>query len=173
MSEEGKLYQQVDLEECKEIQVPNPIEASHCRKGVYVIMCDCPCRVVELKISKTGKHGSTKANMFGYDLCTGKKYQETVPGHTTMFTYAPLKAEYEVAAINDGTITAMTSDGQELFFNVPESDIGKNLSEAYAANQAVNGDKFWVITVLYCPRMVGKKWMANMMVEEFKEGKAE
>lgn len=33
-------------------------------------------QVSELKISKTGKHGSSKANMVGYDLITNRKYQE-------------------------------------------------------------------------------------------------
>jgi len=122
-------------------------------------------------VSKTGKHGHAKANMTGYDIITGKKYQETVPGHISMFTYAPQRSEYEVASISDGVITAMNPDGQELFFNAPESEKGKTLVEAYNADQAANGDKVFTITVLYAPRMAGKKWVANIFVEEWKETK--
>ena len=62
--------------------------------------------------------------MVGYDIITNKKYQETVPGHTMMFGFTPVKVEYEVADIHDGQITGMTPDGQEKFFNVPEEPRG-------------------------------------------------
>ncbi len=31
--------------QCKELEQPAPIQASLCRKGVFVIMCDNPCKV--------------------------------------------------------------------------------------------------------------------------------
>ena len=115
--------------------------------------------MADLKISKTGKHGSSKANMVGYDIITNKKYQETVPGHTMMFGFTPVKVEYEVADIHDGQFTAMTPDGQEKFFNVPEDpEVGEKLVKEFQENAAKGGDQFWIITVVYAPRMVGKKW---------------
>ena len=115
-------------------------------------------QVADLKISKTGKHGSSKANMVGYDIITNKKYQETVPGHTMMFGFTPVKVEYEVADIHDGQITGMTPDGQEKFFNVPEDpEVGEKLVNEFTENAAKGGDQFWIITVVYAPRMVGKK----------------
>jgi len=168
----GQLnVQSCDLEDCKELEQPAPLQASLCRKGVFVIMCDNPCKVSELKISKTGKHGSSKANMVGYDVITNKKYQETVPGHATMFGFEPKKMEYEVVDIANGQITAMTADGQEKFFNVPDGEHGVKLLADFQANAEKGGDMFYVITVLYAPRMVGKKWMANMFVESYKPGK--
>jgi len=171
----GELnIQSIDLSECRELNQPVPIQATLCRKGVFVIMKDCPCKVNDLKISKTGKHGSAKANMVGYDIITNKKYQETVPGHTMMYEFTPVKIEYEVADIHDGQITAMTPDGQEKFFNVPEEpEVGEKLVSSFKENQEKGGDQFWIITVVYAPRMVGKKWMANMLVESFKPGKQE
>jgi len=167
----GFNYIQMDLEDCKELEQPAPLQASLCRKNVYVIMCDMPCKVNELKISKTGKHGSSKANMVGYDVITNKKYQETVPGHATMFGFEPKKMEYEVVDIANGTITAMTADGQEKFFNLPiEEEHGPKLLADFQANAEKGGDAFFVITVMYCPRMIGKKWMANIYVESYKPG---
>jgi len=163
--------QTIDLEECKELQHPVPLEATHCRKNVFVILKDCPCKISDLKISKTGKHGSSKANMVGYDLVTGRKYQETVPGHTSMWGYTPAKVEYEVASIADGQIIGMTPEGVEHFFNIPEGDVGEKLVADFNANAAKNGDAFYTITVLYAPRMAGKKWVANMLVESYKQGK--
>jgi len=170
----GQLnIQSVDLEDCKELEQPFPLQASLCRKGVCVIMCDNPCKVSELKISKTGKHGSSKANMVGYDVITNRKYQETVPGHATMFGFEAKKIEFEVVDISGGQITAMTADGVEKFFNLPEEEHGPKLLAEFQANAEKGGDMFWIITVIYCPRMVGKKWMANMYVESYKPGKAE
>jgi translation initiation factor 5A len=167
-------FQSIDLEDCKELEQPAPLQASLCRKNVFVIMCDNPTKVNELKISKTGKHGSSKANMVGYDLITNRKYQETVPGHATMFGFEPKKMEYEVVDIADGQITAMTADGQEKFFLLPiEQEHGQKLLADFQANAEKGGDAFYVITVLYCPRMVGKKWMANIYVESYKLGAKE
>jgi len=170
----GELnIQSVDISECKEIQQPAPLQASLCRKGVFVIMKDNPCKVADLKISKTGKHGSSKANMMGYDIITNRKYQETVPGHATMWGYTPAKIEYEVADISNGMITAITADGQEKEFQLPSTEVGEKLLADFKANAEKGGDAFFIITVLYAPRMVGKKWVANMFVEAYKNGKSE
>jgi len=162
----------IDLQDCKQLQQPVPIETTHCRKGVFVIMKDCPCKVADLKISKTGKHGHAKANMVGYDVVTGKKYQETVPGHITMFQFTPIKIEYDVADIVGSDITCMDPEGNEYHFNVPDNaEVGEKLVADFKDNAAKGGDQFFVVTVLYAPRLVGKKWMANMLVESFKLGK--
>jgi translation initiation factor 5A len=173
-SDNGQVnVQSCDLGDCKELEQPYPLQATLCRKGVHVIMKDNPCKVSELKISKTGKHGSSKANMVGYDLVTNKKMQETCPGHTSMMGFEPKKMEYEVVDIVGGQITAMTPEGVEKFFNLPDQEHGPKLLADFQANAAAGGDMFYVITVLYCPRMVGKKWMANMYVESYKPGKTD
>jgi translation elongation factor P/translation initiation factor 5A len=165
--------QSCELGECKELQQPAPLQSTLCRKNTFVILKDCPCKIADLKVSKTGKHGSAKCNMVGYDIITGKKYQETVPGHATMFGFSPAKMEYEVADISGSQITAMTSDGEERFFQVPDTEIGTKLVADFKANAEKGGDQFFLITVLYAPRMVGKNWQANMFVEAYKQGKAE
>jgi translation initiation factor 5A len=165
--------QSCDLQDCKELEQPFPLQASLCRKGVCVIMKDNPCKVNDLKISKTGKHGSSKANMVGYDVITNRKYQETVPGHATMFGFEMKKVEYEVVDIVGKQITAMTPDGQEKFFQVPPEEHGAKLVADFQANAEKGGDQFYIIQVLYAPRMVGKKWMANMWVESYKPGKTD
>jgi len=164
-------YQVCELQDCKELEQPFPLQASLCRKNVFVIMKDCPTKVNELKISKTGKHGSSKANMVGYDVITNRKYQETVPGHATMFGYEPKKFEYDVTDISKGEIHAITPEGVEKTFNLPANEKGSKLLAEFQANAAAGGDQFYIITVLYAPRMVGKKWMANIWVEDYKLGK--
>jgi len=164
--------QTIDLADCKELQVPAPIQATLCRKGVNVILKDCPCKVLDLKISKTGKHGHAKANITGTDVITGKKIQETVPGHTTLMGFEPVKKEYEVANIEAGQITAIDGEGTEYSFNLPDNEeVGQKLLELFRKAQGEQSDQFFNISVVYAPRMIGKKWVANMLVESFKEGK--
>jgi len=50
-----------------------PKQAGQIRKGEYVLLKGKPCKVAEVSISKTGKHGHAKANFVGYDIFTGKK----------------------------------------------------------------------------------------------------
>lgn len=80
-----------------------------------------PCKVNDQSLSKTGKHGSAKANIVGVDIMTGRKYQDVQPGSATMLKFDPKKVEYEVADISDGTITAMDDEGSLLEFIVPEN----------------------------------------------------
>ena len=89
-----------------------------------------------------------------------------------MFLCCP-QVEYEVADISGGEISAIAADGSERTFMLPNTDYGAKLLEEFRANQEKGGDLFWVITVLYCPRMVGKKWMANIFVESYKLGAKE
>jgi hypothetical protein len=49
--------------------------------------------------------------------------------------------------------------------------VGEKLVNEFKENADKSGDQFWLITVVYAPRMVGKKWMANMLVESYKPGK--
>jgi len=90
-----------------------------------------------------------------------------------MFGFEPKKVEYEVVDIVNGQITAMTPEGVEKFFNLPEEEHGQKLLADFQANAEKGGDQFYIITVIYCPRMIGKKWMANMYVEAYKPGKTD
>ena len=46
------------------------------KKGMYILIKDNPCKVVEVTTSKTGKHGHAKAHITAIDIFTGKKYEE-------------------------------------------------------------------------------------------------
>lgn len=73
-----------------------------------------------------------------------------------MCVRAPLVLQ--VVDIVNGQITAMTAEGVEKFFNVPSAEHGPKLVADFTANAEKGGDQFYIITVLYAPRMVGKKW---------------
>ena len=55
----GELnVQSVDLSECKELNQPVPLQATLCRKGVYAILKDCPCKVT--LTATAAEHGTAE-----------------------------------------------------------------------------------------------------------------
>mmetsp|Transcript_98467 Transcript_98467/g.273931 ORF Transcript_98467/g.273931 Transcript_98467/m.273931 type:complete len:100 (-) Transcript_98467:472-771(-) len=52
-----------------------PRHAGTIGKGHFVMLRRRPCKVVDVTVSKTGKHGHGKAHFVGADLFTGKKYR--------------------------------------------------------------------------------------------------
>lgn len=65
----------------------------------------------------------------------------------------------------------MTPEGVEHFFSVPPTEIGEKLVKEFKEAQDKGTDSFFVMTVLYAPRLIGKKWVANMLVESYKAGR--
>ena len=72
-----------------------------------------PCKVVEISISKTGKHGHAKANIVGLDVFTGKKYNEISPTSHNMTAPAMFRSEWQLTDIEQpaGTMTLMDANG--------------------------------------------------------------
>ena len=63
-----------------------PKMAGSIKKGDYMVFDnDKPCKVVDYKTAKVGKHGAAKAMITGIDIFTGKKYEiSTNTGHNVM-----------------------------------------------------------------------------------------
>lgn len=80
-----------------------------------------PCKVLNISVSKTGKHGHAKCNFTATDIFTGKKYEDMIP--STHGTTVPIvtKTEWEVIDINeDGELTLMDEAGnQKTDLNLP------------------------------------------------------
>merc|ERR1719253_1793850 len=78
-----------------------PLEAGQIKKGGYAMIKGHPCKVSNVSISKTGKHGHAKANFTALDIFTGKKLEDIVP--TSHTTYVPnvVRTEYTLLDITD------------------------------------------------------------------------
>merc|ERR1719487_1200148 len=89
-----------------------PIRAGEVRKGGYVMLKGKPCKVVEVSVSKTGKHGHAKANIVGLDVFTNKKYTEISPTSHNMVAPTMFRNEWQLTDISpDGEITLMNEVG--------------------------------------------------------------
>ena len=80
-----------------------------------------PCKVLNISVSKTGKHGHAKCNFTAVDIFTGKKLEDMIP--STHGTTVPIvnKSEWEIIDIGEeGDLTLMDEGGnQKTDLNLP------------------------------------------------------
>lgn len=79
-----------------------------------------PCKVLQISVSKTGKHGHAKCNFVATDIFTGKKYEDMIP--STHGTTVPIvkKDEWELIDIEGDELTLMDEAGnQKTDLNLP------------------------------------------------------
>jgi translation initiation factor 5A len=94
-----------------------------------------PCKVLNISVSKTGKHGHAKCNFTATDIFTGKKYEDMIP--STHGTTVPIvnRADWEVIDIDDdGALTLMDEGGnQKTDLNLPSfpPELADEIREAW------------------------------------------
>lgn len=64
------------------------------------MISDHPCKIIELAVSKPGKHGSAKVCMTGNDIFSGKKIQTIYGTSETVMAPVVKKCELRVADID-------------------------------------------------------------------------
>ena len=94
-----------------------------------------PCKVLNISVSKTGKHGHAKCNFTATDIFTGKKLEDMIP--STHGTTVPVvnKSEWEIIDIDeDNALTLMDEAGnQKTDLNLPTfpETIGQDIKDAW------------------------------------------
>ena len=73
-----------------------PIKAGQIKKGMFALLNDKPCRILEVTVSKTGKHGHAKCHFTGIDIFTGKKVEGLESSTHNMNAPFVSKKEYSV-----------------------------------------------------------------------------
>ena len=66
------------------------------KKNDYMLFQNHPCKIVEYKSIKTGKHGHAKINLIGIDIFNGKKYQDTLPSDHNVIVPEIKRTEFSV-----------------------------------------------------------------------------
>nr|UXY87293.1 translation initiation factor eIF-5A.2 [Cryptomonas sp.] len=125
-----------------------PIQAGSVKKGSHIVLKGCPCKVIDVSTSKTGKHGHAKANITGIDIFTGKKYQDISPTSHNMMQPVVSKKEYQLIEIaEDGFVSLMDDEGvvrEDLSIDTFNDDLHKKIKEEFESNKDL------MITVLKC-----------------------
>ncbi|KAL9655982.1 hypothetical protein ABK040_007603 [Willaertia magna] len=67
--------------------------------GSHVIINNCPCIIKERIVTKTGKHGRSKAFIKGADIFTGKKHEMIISSHDSIEVPIVSYQEYKLIDI--------------------------------------------------------------------------
>lgn len=106
-----------------------PIEAGNLKKGGYVCIKNNPCKITDILISGTGKHGGTRVRLIAKDIFTDKKYEHLCPGdHQLQVPYVN-REEYSLVHINDdGFLELLKSDNSlKSDLKLPEGELGERI----------------------------------------------
>lgn len=90
-----------------------PQEAGAMRKNGHCMLKGKPCKIVEISVSKTGKHGHAKCAITGVDIFSGKKYEDMCPSTHNMEVPNILRVEYQLldADRDSGSVSVLLDNG--------------------------------------------------------------
>ncbi|MDI3474120.1 MAG: translation initiation factor [Candidatus Woesearchaeota archaeon] len=98
-----------------------PMPISSIKKGGFVVLDGQPCRVVDIQISRPGKHGHAKVRMTGVGLLDEKKRVIVMPGHDNIEVPIIEKKNAQVLSVLGNTANVMDLDSYETFdLEIPE-----------------------------------------------------
>ena len=85
------------------------------KKGDYIIIEGVACNVTDLAVSRPGKHGHAKVNLFAVGLFDGKKRNIVMPGHDNIEVPVIDKRNAQVLSIHDTHANVMDTETYETF----------------------------------------------------------
>ena len=77
-----------------------PKQASSLRKNNDIVLIKGkPCKIVDMFVSKPGKHGHSKIHFVGLDIFTGNRYEYNCPSSKNMMVPNVTKKEFYVSIL--------------------------------------------------------------------------
>jgi len=110
------------------------VKTSSLKKGSYIVIDDAACSVVDIQISRPGKHGHAKARITAVGLIDGKKRETVTSDHEVP---APVidKRNAQVLSISGDMANVMDVETYETFdLKIPEelqSDLVEGATVVY------------------------------------------
>lgn len=91
------------------------------KEGNLVILDDQACKIVDVKVSKPGKHGHAKVNLTAVGLLDSKKRNVVMPGHDNIEVPIIDKRSAQVLSITGDVANVMDAETFETFdLKIPE-----------------------------------------------------
>ena len=124
-----------------------PIKASGLRKNGYALLKGFPCKIADMSTSKTGKHGHAKVSLVGYDIFTGKKYEDMSPSTHNMEVPVVTRVDYVLTDVqDDGFLTLMHPETFDTRSDISGNDTPELLKEIREKFEA--GDAEVMVTIM-------------------------
>jgi translation initiation factor 5A len=97
------------------------IGANTLKVGSYLVMDGAACKIVDIQISRPGKHGHAKMRVEGVGVIDGKKRIEVLPGHDSVTVPMIEKRTAQVLSVSGDNANVMDSESYETFdLQIPE-----------------------------------------------------
>ena len=98
-----------------------PVQIGTLKKGSYIVIEGVASKVVDIQVSRPGKHGHAKIRMTGIGLVDQKKRVIVAPGHDNVETPILEKKNAQVLSINGIMANVMDNESYETFdLEIPE-----------------------------------------------------
>merc|ERR1712224_1145024 len=90
------------------------VEAGQIRKGGYIMIKGKPCKVKDVSVSKTGKHGHAKCKFAASDIFTGNTCEELCPSTHSIDVPVVTKKDWMIQGLQDETYVCLMDDDGEM-----------------------------------------------------------
>ena len=91
------------------------------QKGSYIVLEGAACRVVDLQVSRPGKHGHAKSRIEGVGIVDSKKRVIVMPTHDNVEVPIIEKKTAQVLSVHGNMANVMDSETFETFdLEIPE-----------------------------------------------------
>ncbi|KAJ2910175.1 hypothetical protein GGI21_001142 [Coemansia aciculifera] len=109
------------------------LQLSALRKDAFVVIEGHPCKVIDITISKTGKHGHAKVHYTGIDIFNGRKYEDMSPSTHNVCVPNVSRAEFTVIDVAEDFLSLMDDAGKmKGYARVPEGELGDKIRAEFA-----------------------------------------
>merc|ERR1719247_1681801 len=88
------------------------VEAGQIRKGGYIMIKGKPCKVRDVSVSKTGKHGHAKCKFSASDIFTGATCEELCPSSHSIDQPFVTKLDYSIMGLEGDYPQLMDEAGE-------------------------------------------------------------
>lgn len=97
------------------------VSAGSLQKGSFIIIDDAACRVTDVTVGKSGKHGHAKARIVAIGLLDEKKREIVVPSQDSVEVPIIEKKNAQVLSVSGDTANLMDLETYETFdVKIPE-----------------------------------------------------
>merc|ERR1712139_139047 len=90
------------------------VEAGSIRKGGHIMIKGKACKVRDVSVSKTGKHGHAKCKFSATDIFTGATCEELCPSSHQIDAPVVNKKDWQIQGLQDETYVLLMDDAGEM-----------------------------------------------------------
>ena len=118
------------------------IAANNVQKGSSIVLEGAACKVVDVEISKPGKHGHSKVRISAVGLVDEKKRIVVMPGHDNIEVPIIEKKTAQVLSVHGDIANVMDSETYETFdLKIPEEFKGEVIEGSSVLYWTILNDK--------------------------------